>query len=120
ALASGSARGGGWSTVGAGTGGGLGCADAAELPPTFGFPAERVEGLIAGGPAALLRARRGAGGDGAGAGGAPRGRRRAPRAGARGAPRGGRAWRGAGASSRRATGLPRSAGGAARRMRSRA
>jgi N-acetylmuramic acid 6-phosphate etherase len=54
------AKGGRWFNVGAGTSGRLGCADAAELPPTFGFPAERVEGLIAGGPAALLRAREGA------------------------------------------------------------
>ena len=54
------ANGGRWFNVGAGTSGRLGCADAAELPPTFGFPPERVEGLIAGGPAALLRAREGA------------------------------------------------------------
>ena len=52
--------GGRWFNVGAGTSGRLGCSDAAEIPPTFGFPPERVEGLIAGGPAALLRAREGA------------------------------------------------------------
>ena len=54
------ANGGRWFNVGAGTSGRLGCADAAELPPTFDFPPERVEGLIAGGPSALLRAREGA------------------------------------------------------------
>lgn len=52
--------GGRWFNVGAGTSGRLGCSDAAEIPPTFGFPPERIEGLIAGGPAALLRAREGA------------------------------------------------------------
>jgi len=52
--------GGRWFNAGAGTSGRLGCADAAEIPPTFGFPPERIEGLIAGGPAALVRAREGA------------------------------------------------------------
>jgi len=52
--------GGRWFNVGAGTSGRLGCVDAAEIPPTFGFAPERIEGLIAGGPAALLRAREGA------------------------------------------------------------
>jgi len=60
ALADVLARGGRCFYVGAGTSGRLGCADAAEIPPTFGFPPERIEGLIAGGPAALLRAREGA------------------------------------------------------------
>lgn len=54
------AGGGRWFNVGAGTSGRLGCLDAAEIPPTFGYPAERIEGLIAGGPAALLCAREGA------------------------------------------------------------
>lgn len=54
-------RGGGrWFYVGAGTSGRLGCADAAELPPTFGLEPEHVIGLIAGGPAALARAQEGA------------------------------------------------------------
>jgi N-acetylmuramic acid 6-phosphate etherase len=52
--------GGRWYNVGAGTSGRLGCADAAEIPPTFGYDPARIEGLIAGGPAALLRAREGA------------------------------------------------------------
>ena len=46
--------------VGAGTSGRLGVLDAAECPPTFGTPPERVQALIAGGPAALLRAVEGA------------------------------------------------------------
>ncbi len=54
------AGGGRWFNIGAGTSGRLGCLDAAEIPPTFGFPADRIEGLIAGGPAALLCAREGA------------------------------------------------------------
>lgn len=50
-------RGGGrWLYVGAGTSGRLACADAAELPPTFGLEPERVIGVIAGGAAALARA----------------------------------------------------------------
>jgi N-acetylmuramic acid 6-phosphate etherase len=48
--------GGRWFDVGAGTSGRLGCADAAELPPTFGVEPHRVVGVIAGGPAALARA----------------------------------------------------------------
>lgn len=52
--------GGRWFNLGAGTSGRLGCSDAAEIPPTFGYAPERIEGLIAGGPAALLRAREGA------------------------------------------------------------
>jgi N-acetylmuramic acid 6-phosphate etherase len=54
-------RGGGrWLYVGAGTSGRLACADAAELPPTFGLEPDRVVGLIAGGPEALARAQEGA------------------------------------------------------------
>ncbi len=60
ALADVLAGGGRWFNIGAGTSGRLGCLDAAEIPPTFGFPANRIEGLIAGGPAALLCAREGA------------------------------------------------------------
>ncbi len=54
------AGGGRWFNVGAGTSGRLGCLDAAEIPPTFGFAPDRIEGLVAGGPAALMRAREGA------------------------------------------------------------
>jgi N-acetylmuramic acid 6-phosphate etherase len=46
--------------VGAGTSGRLGCLDAAEIPPTFGMPPERVIGLIAGGETALRAAVEGA------------------------------------------------------------
>ncbi|TKI06769.1 N-acetylmuramic acid 6-phosphate etherase [Martelella alba] len=46
--------------LGAGTSGRLGVLDAAECPPTFGVSSERVIGLIAGGPGALLRAVEGA------------------------------------------------------------
>ena len=46
--------------VGAGTSGRLGVLDAAECPPTFGTPTERVQALIAGGSDALLRAVEGA------------------------------------------------------------
>jgi N-acetylmuramic acid 6-phosphate etherase len=52
--------GGRWFNVGAGTSGRLGVADAAEIPPTFGLGPERVQGLIAGGDRALLRAVEGA------------------------------------------------------------
>lgn len=52
--------GGRWLNIGAGTSGRMGCIDAAEIPPTFGFDPARIEGLIAGGPAALIRAREGA------------------------------------------------------------
>jgi N-acetylmuramic acid 6-phosphate etherase len=54
------AGGGRWFDVGAGTSGRLGCADAAELPPTFGVAAGQVIGVMAGGPAALARAIEGA------------------------------------------------------------
>ncbi len=46
--------------VGAGTSGRLGMLDAAECPPTFGSPPEMVQGVIAGGDAALVRSAEGA------------------------------------------------------------
>jgi N-acetylmuramic acid 6-phosphate etherase len=46
--------------VGAGTSGRLGVLDAAEMPPTFGTDPEQVQGIIAGGYEALVRAREGA------------------------------------------------------------
>ncbi|HTO91600.1 MAG TPA: N-acetylmuramic acid 6-phosphate etherase [Candidatus Sulfotelmatobacter sp.] len=46
--------------VGAGTSGRLGVLDASECPPTFGSPPEMVQGVIAGGPGALVRAVEGA------------------------------------------------------------
>lgn len=46
--------------VGAGTSGRLGVLDAAEMPPTFGTPPHWVQGVIAGGHEALVRAREGA------------------------------------------------------------
>jgi N-acetylmuramic acid 6-phosphate etherase len=46
--------------VGAGTSGRLGVLDAAEMPPTFGTDPEMVQGVIAGGYAALVRAQEGA------------------------------------------------------------
>ncbi len=46
--------------VGAGTSGRLGVLDASEIPPTFGTPPELVQGIIAGGAAALHRAVEGA------------------------------------------------------------
>jgi N-acetylmuramic acid 6-phosphate etherase len=46
--------------VGAGTCGRLGVLDAAECPPTFGTPPEMVQGVIAGGAAALVRSAEGA------------------------------------------------------------
>jgi len=55
--------------LGAGTSGRLAVLDASELPPTFGFPAERYQGRIAGGDGALRRAVEGAEDD-AGAGAA--------------------------------------------------
>ncbi|MGO0062857.1 N-acetylmuramic acid 6-phosphate etherase [Brevibacillus fluminis] len=45
---------------GAGTSGRLGILDAAECPPTFGTPPELVQGIIAGGAAAIMRAIEGA------------------------------------------------------------
>lgn len=49
-------RGGRLFYIGAGTSGRLGVLDAAECPPTFNIPAEMVQGIIAGGEAALARA----------------------------------------------------------------
>jgi N-acetylmuramic acid 6-phosphate etherase len=49
-------RGGRLFYIGAGTSGRLGVLDAAECPPTFNVPPELVQGLIAGGEAALSRA----------------------------------------------------------------
>jgi len=46
--------------VGAGTSGRLGVLDASECPPTFGSDPETVQGLVAGGPGALVRAVEGA------------------------------------------------------------
>lgn len=46
--------------IGAGTSGRLGVLDASECPPTFGVPPEMVQGIIAGGFAALTRAQEGA------------------------------------------------------------
>jgi len=45
---------------GAGTSGRLGVLDAAECPPTYGVSPELVQGLIAGGPSAFLKAIEGA------------------------------------------------------------
>ncbi len=56
-------------TLGAGTSGRLAVLDASELPPTFGYPADRYEGRIAGGDGALRRSIEGAEDD-AGAGAA--------------------------------------------------
>jgi len=42
--------------IGSGTSGRLGIVDASELPPTFGAPQGRVNGLIAGGDAAIRKA----------------------------------------------------------------
>jgi len=53
-------RGGRLFYVGAGTSGRLGVLDAAECPPTFGTDPEMVQGIIAGGPQALVRAQEGA------------------------------------------------------------
>mgnify|MGYP001814685023 FL=1 len=53
-------RGGRLFYVGAGTSGRLGVLDSAEMPPTFGTDPEMVQGIIAGGYAALVRAQDGA------------------------------------------------------------
>jgi len=45
--------------IGAGTSGRLGVLDAAECPPTFGTDPEMVQGIIAGGEKALVRAQEG-------------------------------------------------------------
>ena len=52
--------GGTWFNVGAGTSGRMGAIDAAEIPPTFGLAAGRVQAVVAGGPRALSRAVEGA------------------------------------------------------------
>lgn len=46
--------------IGAGTSGRLGVLDASECPPTFGTPPEMVQGLVAGGRAAVFRSQEGA------------------------------------------------------------
>lgn len=46
--------------IGCGTSGRLGVLDASECPPTYGIPADRVVGIIAGGDGALRRAVEGA------------------------------------------------------------
>ena len=51
--------GGRWFNVGAGTSGRMGVLDAAEIPPTFGYPADRVQAIQAGGLDAVWRAREG-------------------------------------------------------------
>src|SRR5258706_4249011 len=56
--------GGRWFNVGAGTSGRIGALDAAEIPPTFGLEPERVQAVIARGPAALLGPVEGAEDDG--------------------------------------------------------
>jgi N-acetylmuramic acid 6-phosphate etherase len=53
-------RGGRLFYVGAGTSGRLGVLDASEMPPTFGTDPDMVQGIIAGGPAALTRSQEGA------------------------------------------------------------
>ncbi len=53
-------RGGRLFYVGAGTSGRLGVLDASECPPTFSLPAEQVQGIIAGGQAALWSSLEGA------------------------------------------------------------
>jgi len=56
-----SLRGGGrWFNVGAGTSGRMGVLDSSEIPPTFGMPAQTVQGIIAGGDRALREAIEGA------------------------------------------------------------
>jgi len=46
--------------IGAGTSGRLGVLDASECPPTFGVPSTLIQGIIAGGYEALLKAKEGA------------------------------------------------------------
>ncbi|MFC5661624.1 N-acetylmuramic acid 6-phosphate etherase [Kitasatospora misakiensis] len=60
AVAARMARGGRLVYAGAGTAGRLGVLDASECPPTFGTDPAQVVGVIAGGPAALVRAVEGA------------------------------------------------------------
>jgi N-acetylmuramic acid 6-phosphate etherase len=54
------AGGGRWFNLGAGTSGRMGVVDAAEIPPTFGYPPDRVQAIIAGGSEALVRSVEGA------------------------------------------------------------
>jgi N-acetylmuramic acid 6-phosphate etherase len=56
AIVAGFERGGRLFYIGAGTSGRLGVLDAAEIPPTFSAPAGMVQGIVAGGEAALSRA----------------------------------------------------------------
>ncbi len=56
AIAGAIGRGGRLFYIGAGTSGRLGVLDASECPPTFSVPPEMVQGIIAGGEAALSRA----------------------------------------------------------------
>lgn len=58
-------RGGRLFYIGAGTSGRLGCVDASEMPPTYGVPPTLVQGIIAGGPEALVRSIEGAEDNGA-------------------------------------------------------
>ena len=51
--------GGRWFNVGAGTSGRMGVLDAAEIPPTFGYPADRVQAIQAGGADAVWHAKEG-------------------------------------------------------------
>ena len=60
AIAESFSRGGRLFYIGAGTSGRLGVLDASECPPTFGVSPEMVQGLIAGGAGALIRAVEGA------------------------------------------------------------
>lgn len=60
AIAESFSRGGRLFYIGAGTSGRLGVLDASECPPTFGVSPEMVQGLIAGGEGALIRAVEGA------------------------------------------------------------
>ena len=60
--------------AGAGTSGRLGVLDASECPPTFGTPPDMVQGIIAGGPDALVRSIEGAEDDPAGGAAALRAR----------------------------------------------
>lgn len=53
-------QGGRWIYVGAGTSGRIAALDAAECPPTFGAPPDRVLALLAGGTTAIARAMEGA------------------------------------------------------------
>ena len=53
-------NGGRWINLGAGTSGRIGVVDAAEIPPTFGLEPSRVQGILAGGRAALEQAVEGA------------------------------------------------------------